>query len=138
MGIVVAAPGRAPVEVIKEALIWARVRGIPVGTGEYGVACNSIGYPARWERDRLRDAVCPLGAVILMRQPACPHLPYAAAEALGVHQAWVEGFAAGVDLQVAPAAWVKSACRDLCLHGFQTGAVMRLYMSGRGFDKVAV
>lgn len=62
------APQTPPLAILRAAIRWARVEGIPVTVqADPGVACVSRESARPWERDRLRDAVSPVGAAILMQ-----------------------------------------------------------------------
>jgi hypothetical protein len=119
-------PSERPIDILRAAISWARLHGIHIELGAYNVDCGSMHERAAWWVTPGKNAVDPLGAVVLMRQPAARHLPDAPAEALGVHVAEVEGMAAGLDKQAPSGAWLGGLRRHEYLRGFETGVQLRM------------
>jgi len=114
-----------PLSILRAALRYARMEGIPVAAQpDPGVACVSRESPRPWERDRLRDAVSPIGAAILMQQPRSPHVWAAAAEVLGGSLPFSEGVADGI-AKAEPDEKRFGAAAQLFLQGYETGLFIR-------------
>lgn len=127
------APLTPPLAILRAALRWARVEGIPVAAQpDAGVACVSRESERPWERDRLRDAVNPVGAAILMQQPRSPHVWAAAAEVLGGSIPFSEGVQDGIARADSEAKRFGAAAQ-LYLNGFEIGSFVRqLVLSHEG------
>lgn len=88
---------RPPVRIVVDAVNEAHALGVPISADtEYvGVVLTSTLVPG-WERDPRAGAVSPLGAVLLIEQPAIADLDKALERALGTHRAWHLGFEHGI------------------------------------------
>lgn len=119
------APLTPPLSILRAALKWARIEGIPVAAQpDVGVACVSRESERPWERDRLRDAVSPVGAAILMQQPRAPHVWAAACEVLGGSLPFSEAVQDGI-VKATPNAERFGAAARLYLQGYETGLMVR-------------
>jgi hypothetical protein len=114
-----------PIDLIRQATAWARSLGLRIELGSYGVFCGSRFARAPWWVEPGREAIDPLGAVTIYRQPESRHLPDAPAEALDVSIAWVEGCSAGLDKETPSGAWLSSLKRHDYLAGYEAGTMLR-------------
>jgi hypothetical protein len=125
-----------PVHAVRAAVEWSRGRGLRIRlVEEFGVVCISTHAP-RWEVDPSVTGPNPVGAAILMAQPECSDLDEAAALALGVPLAWVEGLAAGVARAEPSKTWATSVARHMYLGGFEAGLFVRSWLMRAGATSV--
>lgn len=120
----------APIEILKHAIAASREHDITVRVGPPGVVCGSTYGPVRWELDpRDREPVVdPIGAVLLAQQPPACDIPDAACQALGVNRAWYEGLCDGMVLDPKDARWLACTARATYLHGYESGALLRIHV----------
>lgn len=119
------APLTPPLSILRAALRWARIEGIPVAAqADTGVACVSRESDRPWARDSLRDAVSPVGAAILMQQPRSPHVWAAACEVLGGSLPFSEGVQDGIAKTDSDAKRFGAAAQ-LYVQGVEIGSMVR-------------
>lgn len=124
-------PTRPIINRLVEAIGWAMARGIPIRLSEHGVRCVSSLVDVRWERDPASHGVNPIGAAVLMHQPAKTAMPDAGADALGVSIPYVEGLADGLAQCELSNAWRTSLARHRYLAGVGQGATLRIAILSR-------
>ncbi len=120
-----------PLVIIREAIAWARSRGLPVeARRDPGVVCTSGATSglATWEADPLASSMCPLGAAVLKAQPQTTDLDEAVTIAVGVPVPWADGFAHGVTKQDASEAEGMTVGRAQYNAGYFAGVMAREYL----------
>jgi hypothetical protein len=129
------APTNEPttLQIIQDAIGWATAQGIRVRLGPYGVACTSSEGDVRWELDALarEPGVNPVGAAILRHQPPADEIPDAGCQALGVDIRWLSGFEDGLGNEEHDQRWTGAADKHVYLHGFESGALLRISILSR-------
>jgi hypothetical protein len=126
---------RTPRQRITAALLRLRAQGIALRWGDYGVALRPLVTPLAtgWQRSSLLG-VNLIGAVLLAYQPerapeddngAHEDPTIAAARALGVPLAYVEGLADGWDRAAHSADWLSHINRAAYLDGYEAGMEAR-------------
>jgi len=116
-------PAERPIDTIRMAVAWCERRNIPIRLGDFGIECKGRNG---WWLTPGGKGCCPLGAVVLMRQPAVMTLPEAPAVALGTSCAYVEGAADGADKRVPSRFWLGAPHRQQYLAGFEDGTRLRM------------
>lgn len=125
---------KAPRVRLVEAVVGARRRGIWMRRGEPGVSCGL----AEWRVDHglQPSGVTVLGALLLLLQPDPvdgEEEAAAAARALGVSVAWVEGAEDGWNEAEPSPDWLRRPDADLYNAGYEVGAELRaLHQQQRG------
>lgn len=118
----------SPVAKIRRAMKIARKKGYKIVWGDWGV---------EWSRNRWVSSYggcCPLGAVLLDKQPKVrrndiPSHIQAASRALKVSHAWVRGFCAAIDRIRFPKGWMKEADARFKA-GYRAGLAFRRKVRG--------
>jgi hypothetical protein len=131
-------PYDSPAARVKTAVLEAHRRGYHVSPdAQYtGVLLASTHVPT-WERDARTDVISPLGAVLLVAQPAIPNMDDAIATALGTQIEYHLGYELGCAGEVVSEVLNKSPRARLAGQGFVDGAEMRALLHRRAGVPVA-
>lgn len=123
--------GRTPRTHLLEAVAAARSRRVWLRCGAVGVVAGLVDW--RVDRSRHSHGVSLGGAVLLHLQPEPvegEEALAAAARALDVPLAWVEGAEAAWCQELMSVAWLARQDADVYLDGFEAGAQTRLIFEG--------
>jgi hypothetical protein len=116
----------SPITLLRGALSWARVEGIPVGAVDApGVICVSRESRVPWRKDPSVDEVSPVGALVLLCQPRTPHIWAACAEVLGGSMPLSEGVQDGIAKTASRPERFGNAFRRY-LEGYEVGTRIRM------------
>ena len=118
--------GKTPKTHLLEAVAAARGQGIRLRCGDIGVVAGLVDW--RVDRGLQPHGVSLGGAVLLHLQPEPEEGEEplaAAARALGVSLAWVEGAEAAWCRELMSVAWLARQDADVYLNGFEAGAQVR-------------
>lgn len=120
--------GPHPLTIIREAIAAARLIGVNVRIGSYGVQFTADNPGRPWMRDPRADGVDPIGAAILARQPQLEDIDEAAADAVNAPIPWVVGCTDGMQRRTPGTAWSSSIKAGEYAAGYQAGAWLRMQL----------
>ena len=122
---------RSPAEIITDAVNVALTRNLPVAAiRDPGVVLASTHVPS-WERDPRATEISPLGAVLLIEQPAVADLDRALAYTLDVSIAYHLGFELGCAGEKLSASLEESPAALLAAEGYLVGVQMKELLDRR-------
>jgi len=114
-----------PLALLRAALKWARMEGIPVAAqSDAGIICVSSEAAVRWRKDPMFSHVSPSGALVLMQQPRSTHTWSAVAEVLGGSLPFSEGVQDGA-ARLPPREAVFGNAQRLYVEGWEVGSIVR-------------
>lgn len=120
---------RIPLDKIRAAIELARLNGIRILHGDYGVIAG--GFDWMLDRRRRPEGVHPLGALVLAYQPPVgTDMPEPAAQVLEVGLAYVQGFADGFD-RTPDTTPIGSVAKRLYGDGLEAGFELRFELTRR-------
>lgn len=118
-----------PAQIVTHAVLDAVDRHLTVSSKpDLGVHCTSTHAPA-WELSPRAEAISPLGAVLLSKQPQVSEPVAALAHVLGVGWMWQQGFDHGCAAEPLNKNHIIGLDRALYADGYAVGAEVRVLLN---------